>query len=90
MGRLHNAALDTLRSLVNPTPDGDWTSAAVYSADNPYGIDQNLMYSFPLRSSGGGNWEIVEGLELSDYASSKIKASEEELLGEREAIADLL
>jgi malate dehydrogenase len=85
-----NAALDTVRSLVTPTPEGDWFSAAVYSAGNPYGIDENLFYSFPLRSTGNGDFEIVSGLELSEYAQGKAKASEEELQGEREAIADLL
>jgi malate dehydrogenase len=85
-----NAALDTVRSLVTPTPEGDWFSAAVYSAGNPYGIDENLMYSFPLRSAGDGTYDIVEGLDISEYAEGKMKASEDELLKEREAIADLL
>ena len=84
-----NAALDTIRSIITPTPDGDWFSAAIYSAGNPYGIDENLMYGFPLRSDGR-NVSIVEGLELSDYALGKAKATESELQEEREAIADLL
>ncbi|MEO1288373.1 MAG: malate dehydrogenase [Chloroflexota bacterium] len=84
-----NAALDTIRSIITPTPEGDWFSAAIYSAGNPYGIDENLMYSFPLRSDGS-TVSIVEGLDLSDYAVGKAKASEEELQGEREAVAELL
>ena len=84
-----NAALDTIRSVITPTAEGDWFSAAIYSAGNPYGIDENLMYSFPLRSDGK-NISIVEGLDLSDYAVDKAKASEAELQEEREAIADLL
>ena len=85
-----NAALDTIRSLVTPTPEGDWFSAAVFSAGNPYGVDENLMYSFPLRSTGNGDYEFVAGLDLSDYAQGKVKASEEELQEEREGIAHLL
>ncbi len=85
-----NAALDTIRSLITPTSEGDWFSAAVYTAGNPYGIDENLMYSFPLRSTGNGDFEIVSGLELSEYALGKAKASEEELQGEREAVSELL
>lgn len=85
-----NAALDTMRSLIHPTPDGDWFSAAVFAAGNPYGIAEDLIYSFPLRADGNGNWEIVSGLELSDYAVSKAKASEDELKNEREAVADLM
>lgn len=84
-----NAALDTVRAIITPTAEGDWFSAAVYSAGNPYGIDENLMYGFPLRSDGT-NVSIVEGIELSEYALGKAKASEAELQGEREAVADLL
>ena len=85
-----NAALDTIRSLVNPTPEGDWFSAAVISDGNPYGVEEGIIYGFPLRSTGNGDWEIVEGLDISDYAQGKITATQDELVGEREAIADLI
>lgn len=85
-----NAALDTVRSLITPTPDGDWFSAAIPSEGNPYGVADGLIYSFPLRTDGKGGYEIVSGLELSDYAKGKVKASEEELVEEREAVTDLL
>ena len=85
-----NAALDTIRSLITPTPDGDWFSAAVLSDGNPYGIEDGIMYSFPLRADGNGNWEIVAGLDLSDYAKGKAQASADELLSEREAVKDML
>ena len=85
-----NAALDTIRSIITPTAEGDWFSAAIPSDGNPYGIEAGLMYSFPLRSDGNGNISIVEGLDLSEYAVAKAKATEEELKGEREAIKDLL
>ncbi|MFW5692009.1 MAG: malate dehydrogenase [Chloroflexota bacterium] len=85
-----NAALDTIRSLIAPTPEGDWFSAAVWSNGNPYGIAEGIFYSFPLRSDGKGSWTIVEGLELSDYAKSKAKVTEEELLSEREAVQDMI
>lgn len=85
-----NAAIDTVKSLLSPTPQGDWHSVAVFSKDNPYGIDNDLMFSFPVRTLRDGSWEIVEGLELSDYAKEKVSATEQELIGEREAVADLL
>ncbi|MYE27026.1 MAG: malate dehydrogenase [Chloroflexi bacterium] len=85
-----NAALDTIRSLINPTPAGDWFSAAIPSEGNPYCVADGLIYSFPLRRSEDGRIAVVEGLELSAYASAKIKASEAELLSEREAIQHLL
>lgn len=85
-----NAALDTVRALINPTPEGDWTSIAIPSDGNPYGIADGLMYSFPLRTDGKGGYEIVSGLELSEYAVSKAKATEAELLEERSDVQDLM
>lgn len=85
-----NAALDTIRALITPTAEGDWFSAAIPATGNPYGIDENLIYSFPLRSDGKGGVSIVEGLELSDYATSKAKATEGELIEERSAVTNLL
>ncbi|MBZ0309589.1 MAG: malate dehydrogenase, partial [Anaerolineae bacterium] len=85
-----SAALDNIRRLLYPTPEGDWFSAAIPSEGNTYGISDNLMYSFPLRSKGNGEYEPVLGLELSDYAKGKLKISEDELLEEREAIKNLL
>ena len=84
-----NAALDHIVSVESATPAGDFFSAGVYS-DGSYGIDEGLMFSFPIRSDGQGHWEIVQGLELSDFARAKIKATEEELKEERAVIADLL
>jgi len=84
-----NAAINTLKSLNTPTPAGDWFSAAVVS-DGSYGIPEGLVYSFPLRSPGDGTYQIVQGLTLSDYAKGKAQASADELMGEKEAVADLI
>ena len=84
-----NAALDHIVSVESATSAGDFFSAGVYS-DGSYGIDEGLMFSFPIRSDGQGGWEIVQGLELSDFARAKIKATEDELKEERAVIADLL
>ena len=84
-----NAALDHIVSVESTTPAGDFFSAGVYS-DGSYGIDEGLMFSFPMRSDGQGRLEIVQGLELSDFARAKIKATEDELKDERAVIADLL
>ena len=84
-----NAAVNTLKSLSTPTPAGDWFSAAVVS-DGSYGMPEGIVYSFPLRSPGDGTYEIVQGLELSEYALGKAKASADELIGEREAVANLV
>jgi malate dehydrogenase (NADP+) len=50
---------DAIRSLVNPTPPGDCFSSGVVPASNPYGVPAGLNFSFPLRSKGDGNWELV-------------------------------
>lgn len=85
-----SAAIDSVRSIITPTPGNDWYSLAIYSKGNPYGIDEDLIYSFPMRTNTDGSMEIVEGLELSDYAKSKAKATEEELVSEKSAVSDLL
>ena len=85
-----NAALDTMRSLIVPTAADDWFSAAIPSDGNPYGVGSDLIYSFPLRRDASGNVAIVEGLGISEYARGKVRASEDELVSEREAIRDLL
>lgn len=85
-----SAAIDTVRSLINPTPAGDWHSVAVVSNGNPYGVAEDLLFSFPIRTKADGSWEMVEGLSLSDYAKAKIAATEQELLEEKEAVTDLV
>ncbi len=84
-----NAAIDTVHSLLKPTPAGDWFSAAVVS-DGSYGVPEGLVFSYPLRSRGGGEYEIVQGLELSNYARRKLQLSWEELLEEKAAVAGLI
>lgn len=83
-----NAVVDTVRSIVTPTPAGEFFSAAV-SSDGSYGVPQGIMFGFPLRSNGS-DWEIVQGLNHNDFAKSKIKATLDELLSEKEAVAGLI
>ena len=84
-----NAALEHMRDWYTKTPEGQWTSMSVPST-GAYGIDEGLMYSFPVRCDGEGNYEIVEDLDINDFAREKMTTTLEELKGEREAIADLL
>lgn len=83
------AAIDHVVSMVNPTPDGDWFSAGVCS-DGSYGVEEGLICSFPVRSTGAGDWKIVQGLEIDDFSRGRIDATVNELKEEREAIRDLL
>ncbi len=80
------AAIDHMRDWVSGTQD--WRTAGVYS-DGSYGIDEGLFAGFPTVARDG-KWEIVQGLELSDFQRERIKASVEELRAEREAVRDLL
>src|SRR4051794_24127653 len=82
-----NAAVDHVRDWVQGTPDGDWVSMAVPS-DGSYDVDEGLISSFPCTCSSG-EWSIVDGLEINDFARSKIEATVNELREERDAVSGL-
>ena len=83
-----NAAIFHMRDWVLGTPDGDWTSMGIYS-DGSYGIQEGLIYSYPCVCKGG-DWEIVQGLEINEFSRNKMAATEQELAEERDAVAHLL
>ena len=84
-----NAALDTITRVITPTEKEDWFSAAIPS-DGSYGITQGLIFSYPLRSSGNGDYKVVQGIELDEFSQQKIQATREELEMEREAVKEML
>ena len=84
-----NAALDTIMRITTPTAEGDWFSAAIPS-DGSYGIPEGLIFSYPLRSSGNGVPEVVQGIELDEFSQEKIQATRSELEMEREAVKEML
>ncbi len=51
---------------------------------------KGLIYSFPLRSTDGKTWSIVQGLPIDDDARKRLDASAAELVAERDAVKDLL
>jgi len=55
------------------TDDGDWVSMGIPS-DGSYGITEGLIYSFPVTCKGG-EYEIVQGLEVSDFSREKMDAT---------------
>jgi malate dehydrogenase len=83
-----NAVVDTVKSLTNPTPAGDWTSVCV-SSDGSYGIEKGLIVGFPIRTDGK-KCEIVQGLDISEFAQGKIDTTINELKEEREAVKELI
>lgn len=84
-----NAIIDSIKSLMLPTPAGQWFSSAVCTDGNPYGIEENLVFSFPCRSKGKGEVEIVPNVPWNDFLKDKIRLSENELKEERDCILQL-
>src|SRR5919197_3991749 len=82
-----NAAVDHVRDWVQGTADDDWVSMAVPS-DGSYGVEEGLMSSFPVRTSGG-EWEIVQGLDVPDFSRERIERTVAELREERDAVQKL-
>jgi len=82
-----NAAIDHVHDWVHGTPDGDWTSVALPS-DGSYGVPDGLISSFPCVSRDG-RWEVVQGLQISEFARGRIDASLAELEAERAAVQEL-
>ncbi len=83
-----NAVIDTVKNLITPTKVGEFFSVAVCS-DGSYGIESGLMFSYPIVSDGE-NWKIVTGLTLNVFSQEKIALTHKELLGERDAVKELL
>ncbi len=83
-----SAAVDHMRDWAMGT-NGGWVSMGVYSGDNSYGIDPDLIYARPLTCENG-EWQEVAGLAISDFAREMMTATEKELQEERAAVADML
>jgi malate dehydrogenase len=80
-----NAAIDHVSDWV---AGADGLRSMVVRSGGEYGVEEGLMSSFPVRVSGG-SYEIVEGLEVGDFAQSKIDATVNELKEERDAVRQL-
>ena len=85
-----NAAIDTVRSLVTPTPAGDWHSVGVYSDGSHYGIEKGIIASMPIRTKADGTWEVIDGVPVDAFSQGKIDATINELVEERDAVKDLI
>jgi malate dehydrogenase len=83
-----DAAIDHMNSWILGTDEGDWVSMAVPS-DGSYGIEEGLIYSFPVTCKDK-KYTIVQDLEIDEYSQEKMRLSEQELIDEREMVADLL
>jgi malate dehydrogenase len=83
-----NAAIDSVRSIWNTTQDGDNAALAVTSRGE-YGIPEGLQFGYPVKSTGS-DWSVIERFALDDFAKEKIKITTDELIGERDAVKELL
>ncbi|NVK21902.1 MAG: malate dehydrogenase [Kangiellaceae bacterium] len=83
-----NAILDHMRDWCLGSEAGDWVSMAVPS-DGSYGVEKGLIYSYPVVCKDG-DYEIVQGLEVSDFIKGKMDESEQELKEEKETVAHLI
>jgi len=83
-----NAAMDHIRDWTYGTREGDWVSMGI-PADGSYGIAEGVMYGYPVTCKGG-KYEIVKGLEISDFSRARMQTTLKELHEERDAIRHLL
>ena len=83
-----NAIIDSVKSIITPTSEGDWFSICLHS-DGSYGIDEGLIASFPCTSNGEAI-SIVQGIELNSFSQEKIRFTVEELRLEKESVKALL
>jgi len=82
-----NAAVDHVHDWVLGTPPGDWVSMAIAST-GAYGVKEGIFSGHPCTCSGG-EYAIVEGLEVGDFSRSRIDATVGELREERSAVQEL-
>jgi malate dehydrogenase len=83
-----NAAMNHVRDWIFGTPDGDWVSMGI-PADGSYDIPEGVIYGYPV-TCRGGRYEIVKGIQLSDFSKSRMQETLKELQEERDSIKGLL
>jgi len=82
-----SAAVDHMRSWASSTPAGDWVSMGIVS-DGSYGAPDNIITSYPC-TTAGGQYSIVQGLDIDEYSRSKMESSWAELVEERDTVAGM-
>jgi malate dehydrogenase len=83
-----SAAIDHMRTWALGTEEGDWVSMGI-PADGSYGIEPGIIYSYPCICKDG-EYEIVQGLEISEFSRARMDATEKELREERASVEDML
>lgn len=83
------AICDHMKDWWFGTEEGKWTSMGVWS-DGSYNVPRDIVYSFPVRINNDRTWEIVQGLEISDFAREKMEITAKELIEERDVAIQFL
>ena len=83
-----NAIIDSVVSIVRPTPPGEVVSLAVVSRGE-YGVPEGLQFGFPVRTDGC-SWEVVSDFPHGEFAQSQIQATVDELVGEQAEVSELI
>jgi malate dehydrogenase len=83
-----NAAIDHVRDWLHGTSSGDWVTMGIAS-DGSYGIPEGVIYGYPVTTKGG-EYQVVKGIELSDFSTKRMETTLKELHEERDGVKHLL
>ena len=83
-----NAAIDHVRDWIHGSRDGDWVTMGIAS-DGSYGIPEGVIYGYPV-TTRGGSFQMVKGLEISEFSRKRMDATLKELHEERDGVKHLL
>jgi malate dehydrogenase len=83
-----NAAIDHMRDWISGSRDGDWVTMGVAS-DGSYGIAEGVIFGYPV-TCRGGQYQVVKGVEVSEFSRKRIDATLKELIEERDSVKNLL
>ena len=82
-----NAAVEHMRDWALGTPSGDWTTMGI-PTDGSYGLSEDVIYGYPV-TCANGEYQIVQGLDVSDFSRERMSATLTELVEEREVVKHL-
>ncbi|KAH0621828.1 hypothetical protein JD844_023480 [Phrynosoma platyrhinos] len=83
------AICDHVRDIWFGTTEGEFISMGVISDGNPYGVPEDLIYSFPVVIKDK-TWKLVEGLPINDFSREKMDLTAKELTEEKETAVEFL
>jgi len=83
-----NAAIDHVRDWIHGSRDGDWVTMGI-SSDGSYGIAEGVIYGYPV-TCRGGSYQVVKGVEISEFSRKRMDATLKELHEERDGVKHLL